>query len=249
MIKIAIIDDEENARNIIKGIITYNFPDFNILLAGSMMQGLNLINEQKPEVVLLDIEMPDGTGLDLLSKINKIDFKIIFITAYEKYAVQAFKFSALDYLLKPISETDLVNSVNRAQQEINLEEMIIKLQLFTENMALPKKDKKIILKTMDAIHIINIKDIIHCEAERNYTTFYLKNNKRITVTKTLKEFEEMLKGFNFFRSHHSHLVNFEEISSYRKKDGGYLIMKNKQNVPVSFSKKEQLIQLMKKYPG
>jgi two-component system, LytTR family, response regulator len=243
-----IIDDEKKARETIRSIIELYCPDVDLIgEADSVKTGIELINTQKPEIVFLDINLNDGSGFDLLKKVNSINFKTIFITAYEDHALKAFKFSALDYILKPVDPDDLTAAVEKAKSFQQHDNMNLKLETFISNMENITRDiKKIVLKTSDSIHVVNINEIVRCEADGNYTVFMLAGGKKILVSNTLKEYDEMLSPFQFFRVHQSHLVNIDFISSFEKKDGGYLVMKDKSIVPVSIRKKEPLLRLLEK---
>ena len=248
MIRTIIIDDERKSRETLLNMIGIYCPKFQIIgEAGNVENGVKLINSIHPQVVLLDIQMPDGTGFDLLRKIKNKNFKLIFITAYEEFAIKAFKFSAIDYLLKPVDPEDLVVTMAKAEKAITSENTHLKLQNLLENIdAISTENKKIVLKTSDSIHLIKVTDIIRCESSSNYTIFYLTNNTKIMISKTLKEYDDLLTEYDFIRIHQSHLVNAKHIESYEKSDGGSLIMKDKSKVPVSFRKKEHLLKLFDK---
>lgn len=243
-----IIDDEKKARETIKNIIQLYCPEINITgEADSVKTGLELIARENPELVFLDINLSDGNGFDLLKKITPINFKIIFISAHEDHALKAFKFSALDYILKPVNPDELVAAVEKAKSYHVKDNINQKFEAFISNMEnISREVKKIILKTSDSIHVINVNEIIRCEADRNYTVFKLNSGKQILVSNTLKEYDEMLSGYQFFRTHQSHLVNINHISSYEKKEGGFLVMKDKSIVPVSVRRKELLLDLLGK---
>jgi len=248
MIKTIIVDDEKKARETIANILKLYCK--NALVAGeadSVSKAIELIEEVKPQLVLLDIDMPGGNGFELLKRYKTPDFKIIFITAYEEFAVKAFKFSALDYILKPINPDELVDAINKAEETLDKEQMTLKLESFLANIDnITREVKKIVLKTAESIHVINVPDIVRCEADRNYTVFYISDGRKILVSNTLKEYEEMLSSYRFFRAHQSHLVNINYIERFEKKDGGFLVMKDKSKVPVSVRKKETLFMMLDK---
>ena len=241
MLSIIIIDDEQKARETIKNIIKLSKTDLEILgEADSVGTGFELISRTNPDLVLLDINLPDGTGFDLLQKFKRIPFKTIFITAYEEYAINAFKFSALDYLLKPFKAGELLQAIDKANENIQGEKTEIKLKAFLANV---DKIKKIVLRTSESMHIVNIQDIVRLESDINYTMFYLGNGDKLLVSKTLKEYEEMLEPSGFFRTHQSHLVNLDHILRYEKTEGGHLIMDDDSLVPVSSRKREPLFRI------
>ncbi|MCD4747129.1 MAG: LytTR family DNA-binding domain-containing protein [Bacteroidales bacterium] len=241
MISIVIIDDEPKARETIINILKLSKAGINIVgQAEDVSSGYDIIILKNPDLVLLDINLPDGTGFDLLKKFEKINFKVIFITAYEEHAIKAFKFNALDYILKPVTAGDLIQAVEKAGESIYKEETGIQLSALLSNL---NKIKKIVLKTAESIHLINVKDIIRCESDVNYTIFHLINDEKLMVSKTLKEYTELLESVGFFRTHQSHLVNLDHIVRYDKAEGGHLVMDDESIVPVSSRKKENLLML------
>lgn len=243
-LKILIVDDEKRVRTTLKNIINTYYKDSEIIgEAQDVDDAYKLIDELKPEVVLLDIKMPKKSGFELLRAYNPLPFKVIFITAFNQFAIQAFKFSAIDYLLKPVIPEELVKALDRAKDQIINEELTNRVETLMINYnSKTVKKSKIVLNSLDKIHIIAIEDIIRCEADGNYTKFYLNDNKSILVSKQLKEYDEMLEGSGFFRPHHSHLINLDYIVRLDKKDGGFLIMKDNSEVPVSSRKYKEVIQ-------
>lgn len=240
-----IIDDEEKARKTIYNYLTLYCKEVEIVAqADNVESGYKAIIENQPELVLLDINMPDGTGFDLLKRFEKINFKIIFITAYEEYAIKAFKFSALDYLLKPLNPQELIEAVGKARKIIDNEAFEFSYKAFLSNYNNQvKTDKKLVLKTAESIYMIDIKDIIRCEADGSYTTFYINDSRKIMVSKNLKEYEDILTEYNFFRPHHSHLVNLDYMLSFEKREGGHIVMKDKSMVPVATRRKDELMNM------
>lgn len=244
MISIAVIDDEQKARETILTILGMSKIDIEVAgEADSVKAGYELIMTKHPDLVLLDITLVDGTGFDLLRKFEKIYFKVIFITAHEEYALMAFKFSALDYILKPLTAGDLLKAIEKANESKLHDETELKITTFLSNL---EKIKKIVLRTNESIHIIPIKNIIRCEADVNYTTFYIENGDNLLVSKTLKDYAEMLEPSGFFRTHQSHLVNLDHIIRYDKTEGGHLVMVDDSIVPVSSRKKDELFKLFEK---
>jgi len=238
MITAVVIDDEPRARETIINILGLNPKGVSVIgEAGDIESGYNTIKTKKPDLVFLHINLPDGTGFDLIKKFGRIPFKLIFITAHEEFAIKAFKFSALDYILKPVTASDLLQAVEKATHLIQKEETELKFSAFLSNL---DKIKKVVLKTAESIHIVNIKDIIRCEADINYTTFFLSGNAKLLVSKPLKDYADLLDQSGFFRTHQSHLVNLDHISRYDKEDGGHLVMDDDSIVPVSSRKKEML---------
>jgi len=247
MLRTIIIDDEPLVRKTLAGMVKEECSNVKLLkCADGVKSGLKAINEENPDLVLLDIKLDDGTGFDLLKKAEPINFKVIFITAFDQYAIQAFKFSAIDYLLKPVDPEDLKQAIARAEKTV-MQDFSTQLRVLDENLKQQnERGKKIILKTLDTIHLVNVSDISYCESDISYTRFYLVNGQKILVSKTLREFEDILKEFGFFRAHKCFLVNLFAISKFEKADGGFLVMENNDRVPVATRKKEQLLDLFEK---
>ena len=250
MLRTLIIDDEPHVRKTLARMIKEECSNVKLLKsANGVKSGLKAIEEQNPDLVLLDIKMDDGTGFDLLKKAEPINFKVIFITAFDHYAIQAFKFSAIDYLLKPVDPEDLVRAVNKAEQMVQ-HDFSIQLQVMDENLKTKDtKEKKIILRTSETVYLVKVSDISYCESDLSYTQFYLADGQKILVSKTLREFDDMLKEFGFFRVHKSFLVNLFAISRFEKADGGYLVMGNKDRVPVASRKRDQLLEMFDRITG
>jgi len=247
MIRTIVIDDEVQARETILKMLSAYCPDVEVVAtAGSVKEGIKTLGEIKPDLLLLDIKMADGTGFDLLKKLDNIDFRLIFITAFEEFAIRAIKFSAIDYILKPFDPDELINAIEKAGNLIQKDHMSLRLDALYENLDLINTgQKKIVLKTADNVHIVKLNEIIRCESEKNYTHFFTIENEKITVSRTLKEFNELLSGYNFYRVHQSHLVNLDHVKRYEKIGGGKLIMDDDSEVPVSFRKKEDLMKIFK----
>ena len=254
MITAIIIDDQKDSRSALKKDIELYCPDVNVVgEAYGVKTGIDSINKHIPELVFLDIKMSDGTGFDLLEiitsergGIDKINFKIIFTTAYEQYAINAFKYSAVDYLLKPIIPDDLKKAVEKTTTITNLSDSQKKLGALYDNIKNISRTKKIVFSTSDAFGVYNIDEIIRCEAQSNYTKFYFSNGKNILVSKTMKEYEDLLACHDFERVHISHIVNLNYIKKISKTEGGQIIMKDNTSVPLSQSKKKSLLEKLGK---
>ncbi len=246
MIRAVIIDDIDVIREENIAVIKEHCPHVSILAeANSVAKGVEIINQYMPDLVFLDVEMPDGTGFDLLKQFPKINFKVIFISGHNTFAVNAFRYSAIDYLLKPINSTSLIEAVEKVEQAIDSENINLKFSTLFSNIEQPKKAQKIILKTTEKIFTVNIYDVVRCEGELNYTTFYFLDGSKVLVSKNLKEYDAMLADTGFFRSHQSHLINTAHIDYYKKAEGGGLIiMKNKASVPLSVRKKNDFLILL-----
>ncbi len=240
-----IIDDDTKIIAIISKLIHTGFPDISVVgTAGDIESGFEVIERTHPELLFLDINLPDGTGFDLLKRIDRIDFKLIFITAYEEYAVQAIKVSALDFILKPVDTAELTAAVNKAREVIKKEEQQLKINSLLANFGESNKLKRIVLHTSDYLHFVDICDIIRCESDNNYTFFYLTGNRKVLVSKTLKEYDELLKNAGFLRVHQSHLINTAYVDKFVKSEGGYLLMKDASAVPVSLANRHNILKTL-----
>ncbi len=245
MIRTLIIDDEKNVRLRIKDMILENFPHINVVgEADGVMSGASTIESLKPELVLLDIRMADGNAFDLLEKVKHHSFKVIFITAHEEYAIKAIKFSALDYLLKPVSVDDLKTAFDKAENQI-LNDLKLQLASLQSNLQSPK-NKTIVLRSSEKIQLLEVNNIIRCEADRCYTSFYVNEQKKHVVSQPMKEYEDILSEYGFIRIHKSHLINMAYIESFDKADGGSVILKDKTEIPVSRRKKNELLEFFSK---
>ncbi|RZJ99681.1 MAG: response regulator transcription factor [Flavobacterium sp.] len=234
-----IIDDEANNIENLQIIITQYCPNIIIeAIADNASNGIEIIKKYHPDIVFLDIQMPDHSGFDLLTNLPYIKFEVIFITAYDKYGIQAIKFSALDYLLKPININEFKIAVAKAEQRIQEKQQNRNLENLLNYMKTGNKEPKIALPTLKETMYVKITDIIRCEATNNYTTFHLQSKEQVLVCKTLKDFADLLKPHDFVRTHQSHLVNLRFVKSYLKEDGGTLLLDNQDKIPISRQNRE-----------
>ena len=208
-------------------------------------EGLKAIRTEKPDLVFLDIEMPHLNGFDLLQQLDNVDFNVIFVTAYDEFALRAFKVSAVDYLLKPLDGDDLKDALKRTFSRRDSSAMQDKLsQVFEWIRKNNTNFPSIALPTLEGLEFVEVDNIVRCESDSNYTIIYSKNGEKILISKTLKEVEKMLKGHHFLRVHHSHIVNLAYVKRYVKGKGGYLVMKDESTISVSRSRKIDLINLL-----
>ncbi len=237
-----IIDDDQLARRGLRRILEQNFKEIEILgEADSVASGLSLINEVDPDLVFLDIEMPDGTGFSLLEQLSGVNFKVVFTTSYSDYAITAFKYSAFDYIVKPV----LIENVRATIARIN-EIPVLKE---TERIEVLKKnlnrnddsDATIALPEINGFSIVKVSDIIRCEGERNYSRIYFKNGTSNLISRTLLDFDHLLVSHGFFRIHRSHLISLKNVNRYLKTDGGLVEMLDKTQLPVSPKFKDELL--------
>lgn len=249
MIDILIVDDETKAREVIGEMIRLYCTDSDIALreADGVQSGVAAIQHKTPDLLLLDIRLKDGNGFDLLNRIKHLAIPVIFITAYEEYAIKACKVSALNYLLKPVDPFELKDAIANAGKRIEREKLVERLDTFMQNFSGSERQvKRITLKTAESIYIINTSDIVFCEADGNYTTFYLLDKRRVTVSRPLGDYEEMIGSDRFIRTHQSYLVNMDHIIRYEKGEGT-IITVTEDKVPVSTRKKEQLLQFLNSF--
>lgn len=245
--KVLVVDNEINVREgLVLAIKTFCPQIEDVKEADSIESGLKMISTYEPELVFLDVELGSGTGMDLLSQIPKVNFHVIFITAHNKYAIDAFKYSAIDFLLKPINPEELIRSVNKVVIKNNNDNLLKQLTVLRSEYTNNTIEKNIVLNEHDSIHVVKSNNIIYCSSEGNYTTFFTTTSeKQIVISKNMKVFEEMLVPLGFMRVHNSYLVNLNKIEKYDKGDGGFLIVTNGSKIPVSQRKKEQLMNLFK----
>jgi two-component system LytT family response regulator len=240
-IRALIVDDEAANRENLTGLLHRYCPQVNVIgEAATNDEALKKINTLLPVLVFLDVRMPGGDIFSMLEQVTDIRFGIIFVTAYDEYAFRAFQFNALDYLLKPVDIHLLIESVNRAAEAIALKEENVRLRNLVDNRSRPDQDKRIALPQDDKIDFVPVRHIIRCQAESNYTRFYLESKKEILVSRTLKEFEAALESCGFIRTHQSHLVNPVHILTLIKRDGGYLKMSDGAAVPISRARRDEV---------
>ena len=247
--KTIIIEDEQKSREMLAGIITKNCPTVEIVgLAKNVKEGVELIKSLNPELVFLDISMPDGSGFDLLEKVQGNKFELIFATASDQYAIRAIKYSACDYLLKPIDIEELKIAVDKAGAKKavsppsmeNLQFLIQQLKRSDDNF------QKITLPTGNAFEIVSLKDIIRCEADTSYTIFYLSDKRKLMVSAGLKHYEDLLPEHDFIRVHHHHLINMNHVQRFLKVDGGYAVMSDGTQIEISRRKKDSFLERLNK---
>jgi two-component system LytT family response regulator len=244
-IKSIIVDDEKHGRENLAGILMQHCPDVVISgEANSVESAISLIRQHTPDLVFLDIEMPKANGFQLLEHFKELNFEVIFVTAYDIYAIKAIRFSAADYILKPINYKELKSAVEKVVKRIHLKEENERIKELHRNIQQPE-NPRIGLPTGDRIEFIDVKSIIHCRGEGNYSHVFLENGNHVLVAKTLIEFEELLQEHGFIRTHKSHLVNLKHVNAYVKSDGGMLQLSNGEKVAVSRRRKEQVLKMLK----
>lgn len=245
-IRAIIVDDEIHCNKTLAALLERYCPDIKIVAACSNgAEALIAIKQLKPDLVFLDVEMPVMSGFDMLEQLPDIHFHLIFVTSYDSYALKAIRFSAIDYLLKPVDREELITAVQKLKKRME-SPLPGQLKIILEKMRQPSAPGKIALPTLEGLQMLQVSSIISCEADDNYTILHIKNNKKLVVSCTLKVIEELLEDHSFLRVHRSFLVNLDEIEKYVKTDGGYLVMSDGSQVFVSRNKKEELLtRLMK----
>jgi len=244
-LKSIIVDDEKHGRENLAGILHKYCPEIEVLgEAASVEEALSLIREQLPHLVFLDIEMPRANGFQLLEHLQDFSFEVIFVTAYDNYAIKAIRFSAADYILKPIKINDLQAAVQKVSKRIRQKQENLRMKQLVHNISQPH-NPRIGLPAGDRIEFADVKTIIHCRGEGNYTHIYFEGNRHLLVAKTLVEFEELLQEYSFIRVHKAHLVNLIHVVAYIKSGGGMLRLSNGDEVAVSRRRKEQVMNMLK----
>lgn len=232
-----ILDDEQSNRTLLRHMLSSHCPKIGTIYeAGSVAEAEKRFHENEIDVVFLDVEMPGENGFDLLKKLKQIDFKIIFVTAYDAYALRAIKYSALDYLLKPLDQTELVEAVNKLETSLSQNDQI---DLLTYNLQ-NGNNKRVALTTQAEVLFVEVSHIIRLQAEANYTKIYLTDEAPILLSGNIGHYEKLLNDQRFYRSHQSHLVNLDHVKKYVKSEGGYFVMNEGSQVPISRLKRDEV---------
>jgi two-component system LytT family response regulator len=250
-LKTVIVDDERDAVDFISTIIGEYCPGLNVIgKAYDVKEGIQVIKDLKPDLVFLDVEMPHGTGFDLLTNFPEKEFDVVFITAFNHYAIKAIKFSAVDYILKPININEFIEAVNKVTQKRSSSMFRgnenIKALLENLKTGVPSR---LAIPTSDGMEYLNPKDIIRIEADRSYSWFYITGNRKILVSKNLKEFQDLLSDRHFFRPHNSYLINLKYVKKFIRKEGGYIEMQDGSEIPVSRNRKDLFLIHMARFKG
>jgi two-component system LytT family response regulator len=249
MIKAVIVEDEKNSQELLKELVTEYCEGVEVVdIAGNVAEALEIIDVHKPGLIFLDIELPDGDGFQVLEKVPKLNFDVIFTTAYDQYSLKAFKFSATDYLLKPVDIEELQAAVARVVEKHNEKEkngQSDKIEALIRNIRnVQQPFKRIVLPTTNGFTVVNPEDIIRCESDRNYTFIFLTDGRKILVSRTIKEYDEMLRDYNFFRIHQSHLINLKFLKNYTRGRGGYVELSDGTTLDVSARRKSEFLKRM-----
>ncbi len=248
MIKAIIVDDEHYGRKALQSALAQYCPQVDLLqVCEGPEEALQAIRSQRPHLVFLDIQMPKMSGFDVLQELTPIEFEVIFVTSYDQYAIKAIKFSALDYLLKPLDVDDLIQAVNKAAVRLEEKGSSYRYQSVLNNIRYKSgKIEKLAVPTMEGIDFFLTDDIIYCQANGNYTTLYLTNNEKPIISKSLKEFDNLLAGSGFCRVHNSSLINLHHVQKYMKGEGGFVILTDGHHVDISRRRKDAFINMLDK---
>ncbi len=238
----AILDDEPHNVQLLEHLLLNFCPQISAVQGFTdPLEAVEAISQNAPDLLLLDIEMPQLNGFDVLNRLMPLQFRVIFVTAYDKYAVRAFRYSALDYLLKPIDIEEFKSAVKRAlEQGVPDPQQLGFASQVKQTMSEVIPDR-IALSTQDGLLIVDTNDIVHLDSESNYTRIFFKNGQKVLVSRTLKDLEELLDAQKFFRVHHSHVINLHSVRKYLRGEGGEVILENKSQIPVARSKKEEFL--------
>jgi two-component system, LytTR family, response regulator len=238
-----IIEDEKASRVTLQNYLTKYCPSVSLVAeAENIKDGHALIKKLQPDLVFLDIEMPFGNAFDLLEKFDSLNFELIFVTAFSKYALEALNLSASNYLLKPLDISQLIKAVEKVERQLSEKNQLNTSNILLENLNIENKQlKKVVLPILDGFEVVVLKDIIRCEANDNLSNIYLQDGTKRTVCRTLKFYEEVLQAYDFVRVHKSHLININYVKQYKKGKGGQVILSNTKEVPVSPSKKANFL--------
>ncbi|WP_029906835.1 LytTR family DNA-binding domain-containing protein [Prevotella sp. 10(H)] len=246
IIQAIIVEDEHNNRENLQNLLHEYCRSVDIVaVCSSALEGRQKIMLHKPDLVFLDIEMPGGDGFSMLESLPELDFEVIFVTAFTSYAVKAIKFSALDYIVKPIDTMELLRAVDKAVKKVQDKIDNSRMVNLIENQHRAEDKKVLALPLSDKIEFVEISNIIRCQADGNYTIFYLKSGEKLLISKTLKEYDELLSSYNFLRVHQSHLINLLEVKSFIKTDGGYILMRDGSHITISRQRREMVIRILR----
>ncbi|MEN9640437.1 MAG: hypothetical protein RLZZ262_2306 [Bacteroidota bacterium] len=240
---VLLIDDEKTSRNVLRSYLTKYCPDVTIAAeAENVQQALVAIQDYNPDLIFLDVEMPQGNGFDLLEAVGEASFETIFVTAYDQYAIQALNCSAAYYLLKPVSIDELVEAVDKVRKSIGQTIAKPQARVLLENFqVLQEQQKKLVLPLLEGFEVVKLEDIVSCDANDNFTDFHFVDRPKMMICRTLKFYEELLEQSGFLRVHKSHLINLNHVTKYHKGKGGEVVMSNGQTIAVSPQKKDQLM--------
>lgn len=239
-----LVEDEEASRITLRNYLQKYCPSVNLVgEAVNIKEGYQLIREKKPQLVFLDVEMPYGNAFDLLEQFDSLDFEVVFVTAFSKYALEALNLSASHYLLKPVNIDQLIEAVDKVSQQIRDKQSVQTSNILLENLAIENKQlKKVVLPMMEGFEVVILKDIVRCEANDNLTDLYLSDGTKRTVCRTLKFYENVLRDYDFIRVHKSHIINVNFVKQYKKGKGGEVVLTDGSEVRISPTRKQEFLE-------
>jgi two-component system LytT family response regulator len=248
MYRVLIVEDDPHQHERLRSLLKNSFPEFHVeAIASSVEEAKVMLEKHAPDLVFLDVMLPPYTSFDLLSSLSTIPFEIIFTTSFEEYAVRAFRLSAIDYLLKPVVEDELAVALEKFKQKKSTQDSSTQIKNLLANLQAPQANQsKVALPTLTGFIFVAIKDIVRCESDNTYTTFFTLDKRKIVVSKTLKECEQMLMDYRFFRVHNSHLINMDYVTEYMKGEGGIVKMSDGSQIDVSRRRKDEFLRQLKK---
>jgi two-component system LytT family response regulator len=248
MIRTVLVDDETDSIMVLEKLLETACPAVNIVgRADGVVSALAIIQSVRPDLVFLDIEMTQGNAFDLLNQLQPFTFEVIFVTAFDNYALRAFKYSAVDYLLKPVDIDDLQKAVEKASSQVQVRNVQEQMQILLENVGtFQLSQQKIAFPTLTGLTFVIMGDIVYLEAKGSYTMIHLSDKRQITVTKNIREYEEMLPELIFYRVHKSHIINLQKIQKYQKGRGGYIVMEDGSSIEVASRRREEFLQRLLK---
>ena len=243
--RVVIVEDELSARESLKSLLP-GFPELEVVgEADNLLKADRICKDLSPDLVFCDVMLPGGTSFDWLVSLGKVDFDLIFTTSHQEFAIQAFRLAAVDYLLKPLDKKEVEDAVRRFLDRKT--DQTKSVQQLIQNLQSPRERSKMALPTMSGLQFVEIRDIIRCESDNTYTTFFLKGKQKILVSKTLKEVETILETYGFYRVHNSHLINMEEVTEYLKGEGGQVKLSDGSVVDVSRRRKEEFLERVRSF--
>ncbi len=248
MIKAVIVDDDPANCTLIRRLLNEYFPDISVAAeADSVRTAVEEIKKHLPDFVLLDIEIKGGSGFQVLQHLKPYKFRVVFVTAFNNFAIKAIKFSAMDYILKPVNEVEFQQAIQNVLNTLDSDENIRKQKDYLLNYyQKATRTGKIVLRTNDALHVVDMKDILYCRSDNSYTSFFLLSGEEITISRGLKDYADLLKDYGFMRPHQSYLVNLDHVKKVDKAHGGFVIMKNGIEIPLASRQRKKIIELLEK---
>lgn len=248
MIRTILVDDERDSIRVLQKLLEKYCPQVEVVgTAGGVETALEVIQAERPDLLFLDIEMTHGNAFDLLNQLRAMTFQVIFVTAFDNHAIRAFKYSAVDYLLKPVDIDELVAAVERVQQRSKEKDVVQKMQVFLDNMGtLNLGQQKMAVPTVEGLIFINLKEVVRLEAKSSYTQILMENGEAVMATRSIRDYEDILPETSFCRIHNSHIINLFKIAKYHKGRGGYVILEDGSTIEVASRRRQEFLRRLLK---